>query len=179
MPIRKFENLLPSVALTAYVDPLAVIIGEVTIGDYASVWPMVVARGDINRITIGARTNIQDGTVLHVTHEGRYSPGYPLVIGEEVTVGHQATLHACTIEHHCLIGIGSIILDGVMLQPYTLLAAGSLVPPKKVLDSGYLWRGRPVEKIRPVTPSEMEYFAYLANYYVELGQRHQRESLCQ
>lgn len=174
MPIRNFEKFCPNIAPTAYIDPLAVIVGQVTLGDFASLWPMVVARGDINDITIGARTNIQDGTVLHVTHAGPYSTGYPLIIGDDVTVGHQATLHACTIEHHCLIGIGAIVLDNAVVPPYTLLAAGSLVPPNKTLESGYLWRGRPATKIRPLTAAEMEYFAYSANHYVELGQRYKR-----
>jgi carbonic anhydrase/acetyltransferase-like protein (isoleucine patch superfamily) len=173
MPIRDFDNHYPHIAPTAYIDTMAVVIGEVTIEEYASLWPMVVARGDVNRISIGARTNIQDNTVLHVTHDGPYCPGgRALIIGEEVTVGHQVTLHACTIGHHCLIGIGSIVLDGAELQPYTLLAAGSLVSPDKILEGGYLWRGRPAQKVRPLTASELEYFTYSASRYVQLAQRY-------
>ena len=128
MPIRPFENLSPKIADTAYVDSLAVVIGDVTIGEYASVFPMVVARGDVQRITIGARTNIQDGTILHVSHDSHHCPGgRELWIGEDVTVGHQTVLHACTVEAHCLVGIQAVILDGARLEPYTLLAAGSLV----------------------------------------------------
>lgn len=175
MPIREFENHLPNIAATAYIDPMALVIGEVTIGEYASLWPMVVARGDIHRITIGARTNVQDNTVLHVTHDGRFNPGgYALTIGEDVTIGHQATLHGCTIEHHCLIGMGAIVLDGAILQPYTLLAAGSLVSPAKELEGGYLWRGQPAKKIRPLTAEEEEYFDYSAAHYVQLAQKYKK-----
>lgn len=173
MPIRHFENHSPQIALTAYIDPFALVIGNVTIDEEASLWPMVVARGDINQITIGARTNVQDNTVLHVTHDGRYCPGgQALMIGEEVTIGHHVTLHACTVEHHCLIGMGSIVLDGAILQPYTLLAAGSLVSPNKVLEGGYLWRGSPARQIRSLTSEEREYLVYSAHYYVQLAQRY-------
>jgi len=177
MPIRSFDGHSPIIAPTAYIDPLAVVIGQVRLGAYASLWPMVVVRGDINQITIGARTNIQDGSVLHVTHQGRYAPsGYPLTIGEQVTVGHHAILHACTIEHHCLIGMGSIVLDGAVLPPYTLLAAGSLVSPHKVLEGGYLWRGQPAKKIRALEEDERAYFDYSTDYYVALGQRHKEHN---
>lgn len=179
MPIRDFETYSPQIASTAYIDPLAVVIGQVIIGEYTSLWPFVVARGDINRITIEARTNIQDNTVLHVNHDGPYClGGQALFIGEEVTVGHQSILHACTIEHHCLIGMGAIVLDGAVLQPYTLLAAGSLVSPGKVLEGGYLWRGRPAQKARLLTDAEREYLSYSANHYIELAQQHQRSNRC-
>jgi len=175
MPIRPFENLSPKIADTAYVDSLAVIIGDVTIGEYASVFPMVVARGDVQRITIGARTNIQDGTILHVSHDSHHCPGgRELWIGEDVTVGHQAVLHACTVEAHCLVGIQAVILDGARLEPYTLLAAGSLVSPNKVLEGGYLWRGNPAQKIRPLTEQEREFLEYSAQHYVTLAQRHKQ-----
>lgn len=173
MPIRTFENLHPKIADTAYVDPLAVIIGDVTIEDYASVFPMVVARGDVQRISIGARTNIQDAVVLHVSHDSEYCPGgRELWIGSDVTVGHQAVLHACTVEAHCLVGIQAVILDGARLESYTLLAAGSLVPPNKVLEGGYLWRGNPVQKVRPLTEQEQHFLEYSAQHYVKLAQRH-------
>jgi len=120
-----------------------------------------------------ARTNIQDNTVLHVTHDSKYCPGgLALEIGEAVTVGHNVCLHACTVGHHCLIGIGVIVLDGVDLQPYTLLGAGSLVPPGKVLEGGYLWYGNPAQKKRPLTEAEKEYFEYSANNYVKLAQQY-------
>ena len=175
MNIRDFATYSPQIASTAYLDPLAVVIGQVSIGEYVSLWPFVVARGDLNRITIEARTNIQDNTVLHVNQDEPDCPeGQALFIGEEVTVGHQAILHACTIEHHCLIGMGAIVLDGAVLQPYTLLAAGSLVSPNKVLEGGYLWSGRPARKARPLTAAEREYFTHSANHYIQLAQQHKQ-----
>ncbi len=173
MSIRNFENDYPRLATTVHIDPLALVIGNVTVGAYSSVWPMAVVRGDVQSITIGTRTNVQDHAMLHVSHDGPYCPGgRALVIGDEVTIGHHATLHACTIGHHCLIGIGAIILDGAVLEPYTLLAAGSLVSPHKVLEGGYLWRGSPAQKVRALTDQEMEHFSYSAHHYVQLAQRH-------
>lgn len=173
MPNRDYAGHIPVIADSAYIDPMALVIGQVTIAEQASLWPMVVARGDVHCINIGARTNVQDNSVLHVSHDGKYCPGgRALVIDEAVTVGHQANLHACTIKHHCLIGIGAIVLDGAVLSPYTLLGAGSLVPPGKVLEGGYLWYGNPVKKVRRLTETEIEYFEYSANHYVKLAQQH-------
>ncbi|EIJ42836.1 isoleucine patch superfamily enzyme, carbonic anhydrase/acetyltransferase [Beggiatoa alba B18LD] len=173
MPIRHFENDTPKIANTAYIDPLALVIGQVTVGEYASIFPMVVARGDVQAIHIGARTNVQDGSILHVTHDGRYSVGgRALIIGDSVTVGHQVILHACKIGDFSLIGMGSIIMDDAILEPYTLLGAGSLVPPNKVLTGKHLWHGRPVQKVRPLTDEELEYLEYSAEQYVSLSQRH-------
>ncbi len=178
MPIRTFENHTPQIASTAYIDPLAVVIGQVTVGEHASLFPMVVARGDVQAISIGARSNVQDGAILHVTHDGRYSVGgRALVIGESVTVGHQVILHACKIGDFSLIGMGSIIMDDAVLEPYTLLGAGSLVPPNKVLTGKHLWHGRPVQKVRELTDAELEYLAYSAEQYVKLAQRHTAEIL--
>lgn len=176
MTIRNFENDTPHIAATAYVDPLAVVIGQVTLADYVSVWPYAIIRGDVHSITVGARTSVQDGVMLHVTSDSVYCPGgRPLIIGEDITIGHHAVLHACTIEHHCLIGIGAIVLDGAILPPYTLLAAGSLVPPNKVLEGGFLWRGNPVQKGRPLTPSEHDFLDHSAKHYARLAERYQRQ----
>lgn len=173
MSIRDYAGHSPVIADSVYIDPMALVVGKVTIADQASLWPMVVARGDVHSISIGARTNVQDGCVLHVTSDSEYCPGgRALVIGEAVTVGHQACLHACTVEHHCLVGMGAIVLDGAVLSPYTLLGAGSLVPPNKVLEGGYLWHGNPAKKIRPLSDAEKEYFEHSANHYVKLAQEH-------
>jgi len=167
---RSFNNVLPTIPDSAYVDPAAVVIGDVVLGEEASLWPMAVARGDVNHIRIGARSNIQDGSVLHVTHDHPGEPGgYSLVIGDEVTVGHNVTLHGCTVSDRCLIGMGSIILDGAVLEPNVLLGAGSLVPPGKVLEGGYLWLGSPVRRIRALTEEEQEQLAYSAGHYVRLA----------
>ncbi len=173
MPLRPYLQQSPTVAATAYIDPAAVVIGDVVIGDDSSLWPMAVARGDVNPIRIGARSNIQDGSVLHVTHaRGADSPGYPLLIGDEVTVGHNVTLHGCSVGARCLIGMASTVLDGATLEPYVLLGAGSLVPPGKRLEGGYLWLGNPVRRVRPLTLPEREQFEYSALHYVRLKDRY-------
>ena len=173
MSIRDFEDFSPQIDPSAYIDPQATVIGAVSIGAEASLWPQVVARGDINKIHIGARTNIQDGSILHVTHAGPFTgDGAPLLIDEDVTVGHQATLHACHVQHHCLVGMGAVILDKAVLEPYTMLAAGSLVSPGKVLEGKFLWRGSPAKKARPLTDRELEFLDYSAQNYVRLAKRY-------
>jgi carbonic anhydrase/acetyltransferase-like protein (isoleucine patch superfamily) len=168
--IRSFKDRSPTIPDSAYVDPSALLIGDVELGEAASLWPMAVARGDVNHIRIGARTNIQDGSVLHVTHAHGDAPGgHPLVIGDEVTVGHKVTLHGCTVGDRCLIGMGSIVLDGAVLDENVLLGAGSLVPPGKVLDGGALWLGSPVRRVRALTADEIKRLAYSAEHYVRLA----------
>jgi carbonic anhydrase/acetyltransferase-like protein (isoleucine patch superfamily) len=177
MAIRHFEDKQPDIAASAYVDDTAVIIGDVTIEEESSIWPNVVIRGDINQISIGKRTNIQDGSVLHVTHAGLFHPnGSPVHIGNDVTVGHQVTLHGCTIADYCLIGIGSIVMDDVMIESEVILGAHSLVPPRKILTSGYLWLGSPAKKIRPLSDEEKQFLRYSATYYVKLGKRHTKSA---
>lgn len=164
------HGIWPRLAPGAWVHPRATVIGEVTLGADSSVWPGAVIRGDVNRIEIGAETNIQDGSVLHVSHPGPANPaGGPLVIGARVTVGHTVILHACTIGDECLIGMGSIVLDGAVIQPRVLLGAGSLVPENKVLESGYLYLGRPAKIARALSEDEIAYFAYSARHYVTLA----------
>ncbi|WJW75603.1 gamma carbonic anhydrase family protein [Thiohalobacter sp. IOR34] len=175
MSIRDFDGHTPRIDASAFVDETALVIGDVEIGADSSLWPMVVARGDIHRIRIGARSNIQDGSVIHVTHDSDHVPGgHPVVIGDGVTVGHQVTLHGCTIEDDCLIGMGSLVLDGARIERGTLLGAGSLVSPGKVLEGGYLWLGRPAKRIRPLTAEERGYLGYSADHYVRLKERHRR-----
>lgn len=169
MSVRKYKNSQPQIAASAYVDEAAVIIGDVVIGEDSSVWPMAVARGDVNHIRIGNRTSIQDGSVLHVTHPHAAVPdGHPLLIGNEVTVGHNVTLHGCTIRDRCLIGMGSTVLDGAVIEEGVLLGAGSLVPPGKTLEGGYLWIGSPVKRARPLTEAERDWLGYSAAHYVRL-----------
>lgn len=168
--IRSFDGHTPSIAQDAWIDDSAVVIGDVEIGDGSSIWPMTVVRGDIHRIRIGARTNIQDGSVLHVTHASAFNPGgYGLTIGDDVTVGHKVLLHGCEIGHHCLIGMGAIVMDGAVIEPYNIIAAGSLVSEGKVFESGFLWRGTPARKVRELTDSEREYLDYVAGNYVRLA----------
>lgn len=172
--IRTYEQHTPVVADSAFIDETALVSGDVVIGDESSVWPMTVIRGDVHYIRIGDRTNIQDGSVLHVSHDSEYNPGgAPLVIGHDVTVGHKALLHACTVGDRCLVGMGSIVLDDAVLEPEVLLGAGSLVNSGKVLEGGYLWFGQPAKKIRPLTEKERAYLKYSAEHYVRLLHRHQ------
>lgn len=178
MAIRIYQNITPIVPASAFVDEAALIVGDVTLGEDTSLWPMSVARGDVHRITVGARTNIQDGSVLHVTQPNRFTPGgHPLIIGNDVTVGHRVILHGCTVEDYALIGMGSTVLDGAIVHSRVLLGAGSLVPPGKELESGYLWLGSPVKKIRPLTENELAYFAYSAAHYVTLKNKHMEQRL--
>ncbi|WP_018233260.1 gamma carbonic anhydrase family protein [Thioalkalivibrio thiocyanodenitrificans] len=171
--IRSFEGHVPDIHASAWVDEMALVVGEVTIGADSSIWPMTVVRGDIQRIEIGARTNIQDGSVLHVTHDSRFMPGgLPLLVGDDVTVGHKVVLHACTIGERCLIGMGSVVMDGAVIEPDTLLGAGSLVTPDKHLEGGYLWQGSPARRVRELTDREREYLRYSAEHYVRLKNRH-------
>jgi carbonic anhydrase/acetyltransferase-like protein (isoleucine patch superfamily) len=171
--IRAFEGKTPSIALDAWVDATAVVIGDVTLGPQVSVWPMSVLRGDVHRIEVGAATNIQDGAVLHVSHPSRFHPGgAPLVLGSRVTVGHQAVLHGCEIGDQCLIGIGARVLDRAVLKPLTLLGAGALVTPGQVLEGGYLYVGAPARRARALSDQEIEYLAYSADHYVRLTARH-------
>ncbi len=152
-----------------YVDECAVVIGRVVLGDDASVWPFVVIRGDVNRIEIGARTNIQDGSVLHVVHDGPASPGgLPLVIGDDVTVGHKAMLHAARIGHRCLIGMSAVVLDGAVIEDEVVLAAGSVVPPGKRLASHGLYLGNPAKRARELSRVEIDRLLYSAEHYVKL-----------
>lgn len=173
MNIRPYLDKFPTLPESAYVDPAAVVIGDVVLGADSSLWPMVVARGDVNYIRIGSRTNIQDGAVLHVTHDHAEVPGgHPCVIGDDVTVGHKAMLHGCTIGDRCLVGMSAIVLDGAVLEPEVLLGAGSLVPPGKTLEGGYLWLGAPVKRIRPLTEAERAKFLYSAQHYIRLKNRY-------
>jgi len=175
--IRSFRDKHPRVGADAWIDPAAVVIGDVEIGPRSSVWPMAVVRGDVHRIRIGAETNIQDGSVLHVSHDSRFLPGgAPLILHEGVTVGHQVVLHGCEIGDYCLVGIGSRVLDRAVLEPRTMLGAGSLVPPGKVLEGGWLWLGSPVKRVRPLTDAEMEYLEYTAVHYVRLAEGHRSSS---
>ena len=167
--IRPYRNQLPRVGNGAYIDPAAIVIGDVEIGDNASLWPCTVARGDVNCIRIGARTNVQDGAVLHVTHDGPYTPGgFPLLIGADVTIGHGAILHACTIEDVCLIGMHATILDGARVCRHAMVGAGALVTPGKVVGAGELWLGNPARCVRQLSEREIEQLHYSAQHYVRL-----------
>ncbi|MDF2939938.1 MAG: carbonic anhydrase [Gammaproteobacteria bacterium] len=171
--IREFNGHSPKLGKGVFIDPSAVVTGQVSIGDDSSVWPCVSIRGDLLGISIGRATNIQDGSVLHTTQDSIYNPGgQPLIIGDEVTIGHNATVHACTIHDQVLIGMGAVILDGAIIESKVLVAAGSLVSPGKVLTSGYLWRGNPARPVRELSPQELEFFKFSADGYVRSKNLH-------
>jgi len=171
--IRTYQGKTPSLGERVFVDASAVVIGDVEIGADSSVWPLVTIRGDMHRIRIGARTSVQDGSVLHITHAGPFNPdGFPLTIGDEVTIGHKVLLHGCTIGSRILVGMGSIVMDGAVIEDEVILGAGSLVPPGKTLESGFLYVGSPVKKARPLTDKERAFFSYTAGNYVKLKDQH-------
>ncbi len=167
--IRSHVGVEPRLGKRVMVDPTALVIGDVEIGDDSSIWPMTVVRGDMHSIRIGARSSIQDGSVLHITHAGPFNKdGWPLTIGDDVTVGHKAVLHGCTIGNRVLIGIGSIVMDGAVVEDNVVIGANTLVSPGKTLVSGYLYTGSPARQARPLSNREMDYFCYSANNYVRL-----------
>ncbi len=169
MNIRTYRNIAPVLGARVYVDPAAIVIGRVRIGDDSSIWPAAVVRGDVHSIEIGARTSIQDGSVLHVTHDGPYSPGgRPLNVGSDVTVGHHVTLHACTVGNKCLVGMGSVVLDDATIEDFVMIGAGSVVPPGRRLASRSLYVGSPARKVRDLTQAEIDFFTYSAEQYVQV-----------
>jgi len=169
MNVSAYRDSRPVFGLRVFVHPQAVVIGDVTVGDDVSFWPFSVTRGDVNSIRIGDRSNVQDGAVLHVTHDGPFTPGgRELIIGCDVTIAHKVTLHACTLGDRILIGIGAIVLDDVIIEDDVMVAAGSLVPPGKRLQSGGLYKGSPVQRVRELTPAEMENLSYSPRHYVEV-----------
>ena len=170
MPIRAYLDHRPTLGHRVYLDPLAVVAGDVVLGDDVSVWPFTVIRGDVNFVHIGDRTNLQDGTVVHVSHDGPHAPrgGFATRIGSDVTIGHKAVIHACTIEDAALIGMGAIVLDGAVVKRHAFVGAGALVPPGKVVGEGELWVGNPAKKVRLLSDAEIEGLHYSAGHYVRL-----------
>ncbi len=168
-PIRSWRGVTPSLGQRVYVDPASMVLGDVVLGDDSSVWPMTVIRGDMHRIRIGARTSVQDGSVLHITHASDFNPdGFPLTIGDDVTIGHKAVLHGCTLGNRILVGMGAIVMDGAVVEDEVIIAAGALVTPGKRLESGHVYAGNPARAMRPIKESERAFFPYTAGNYVRL-----------
>lgn len=168
--IRPYLDTHPQIDDSCYIDPMGVVIGDVVLGENVSVWPFAVIRGDVNSIRIGNNSNVQDHAMLHVSHKNADKPdGSPLIIGEDVTIGHHVTLHGCTIGNRVLVGINTIILDDVIVEDDVTIGAGSLVPPRKRLESGYLYVGSPVQKVRPLTDKEKAFLPYSAQNYVKVS----------
>ena len=171
--LRSYEGKKPLTGQRVLIDPSAVVLGDVQLSEDVSVWPQVSIRGDMHRISVGARTSVQDGCVLHITHAGPYNPdGWPLLIGEDVTIGHNATLHGCTVGDRVLVGMGATVMDGAVVESDVVIAAGALVTPGKRLRSGHLYAGSPAREVRELSEGEMNYFTYSASNYVKLKDRH-------
>lgn len=174
--VRPLEGHHPRLGQRVFIDSSAVVIGDVTIGDDSSVWPLTVIRGDMHTITIGRRTSIQDSTVCHITHASHLHPqGWPLIVGDDCTIAHQVTLHGCTVGNRVLVGMGSTIMDGAVIGDDVVVGACSLVPPGKQLASGFLYMGSPVKQVRQLTAQELENFTYSAGNYCRLKERYLAE----
>ena len=177
MTLRTYLHYTPNLGQGVFVDASAVVIGRVTLGDDVSVWPLVAIRGDVNDIRIGARTNVQDGSVLHNTSPDSTPPhGFPLIIGADVTIGHKAILHGCTVGDRVLIGMGAIVMDGAVIEADVIVGGGSVVSPGKTLQSGGLYVGAPAKRVRELKPQELEFLKYSAGHYVKLKNLHMQDS---
>lgn len=169
MPLASYLNSSPQLGERIFLHDSAHVIGDVRLGDDSSVWCNAVVRGDVNHIIVGNCSNIQDFVMCHVSHKTQAKPlGSPLIIGDYVTIGHSAILHGCEIGDECLVGMGTIIMDDVVVSSRVMIGAGSLVPPGKKLESGWLYVGRPVEKLRPLTEQELAWLKYSAEHYVRV-----------
>lgn len=167
--ILPYNNKFPKIAADAFIAPNAVIIGDVEIGSKSSVWYGVVIRGDVHHVRIGNSTNIQDGTVIHVSrYEG------PTIIGNGVTIGHQALLHACTLEDYSFVGMAAQVIDQVRVERHAMVAAGSLIPPRKIVKSGQLWAGVPARLLRELKQEEIDYIKTSELNYIKLAEEHRR-----
>ena len=174
--IRAHRGISPQLGQRVYIDPAATVIGDVSLGDDASVWPGAVIRGDMHSIKIGARSNVQDNAVLHITHASDFNPtGWPLSIGDDVVIGHRAVLHGCTIGNRILIGNGAIVNDGAIIQDEVIVGAGCMVPPGKTLESGFVYVGNPCKQLRALSEGEKTFFTYSPANYVKLKDQYLAE----
>jgi carbonic anhydrase/acetyltransferase-like protein (isoleucine patch superfamily) len=169
MPTRPYRGVRPTLERGVYIDPTALVVGDVVLGEDASIWPMAVVRGDVNYIRIGARSNVQDGSVLHVTRPYPGSDaGWPLIVGEDVVIAHGVTIHGCVIGNRVLVGIGAIVLDGAVVEDEVMIAAGTVVPPGKRLESGGVYMGNPARRARDLTDAERARIPVMAGFYIDL-----------
>jgi len=169
MKISNYLGTSPRLAERIYLHESAQVIGDVQLGDDSSVWCNTVLRGDVNHIVVGRCTNIQDFVMCHVSHKTERKPlGSPLIIGDYVTIGHGVILHGCAIGNECLIGMGTIVMDDAVIASQVMVGAGSLVPPLKHLESGFLYVGRPVKRMRRLTAAEVAYLRYSAEHYLRV-----------
>ena len=175
--IRSYKGIHPRLGNRTYIDPAATVIGDVELGDDVSVWPGAVIRGDMHSIKIGARSNVQDNAVLHITHASDFNPaGWPLTIGDDVVIGHRAILHGCTVGNRVLVGNGAIVNDGAIVEDEVIVGAGCMVPPGKTLASGFVYVGNPCKPLRPLSENERSFFTYSAANYVKLKDEYLAEN---
>ncbi|MBC8269107.1 MAG: gamma carbonic anhydrase family protein [Rhodospirillaceae bacterium] len=167
--IFPYEGTVPTISGEAFVAPNATIIGDVVIGDDTGIWFNCLLRGDVNEIRVGERTNIQDGTIVHVSGEGQGT-----YIGDDITIGHMALIHACTLEDGCFIGMNATIMDGAVVESGAIVAAGSLVSPGKTIPGGQLWGGTPARYLRDLRQSDLEMIRYTTPHYVKLAHRYRK-----
>lgn len=176
--IMSFEGKTPKMGERVWVHPSSTIIGDVSLGEDVSIWPGVIIRADVNSVIIGDRTNIQDGSIIHVTNPGANPPhGYPTMIGNDVTIGHGAMLHGCTVGEGVLIGMRAILLDGSRVEKHAILGAGALLAPGKVVKTGEVWVGAPARRIKVLTDKEIEDLYFSAKQYVTLKDRYIKDSI--
>ena len=169
MPVSSYLDSSPIIENGVFLHDSAQVIGDVSVGEDSSIWCNAVLRGDVNRIRIGKCSNVQDLTMCHVSHKTPQKPeGSPLLIGDFVTIGHSVILHGCTIGNQCLIGMGTIVMDDVVISDCVRVGAGSLIPPGKRLEGGMLYMGRPIQPVRALTPEEIAYLRYSAEHYVRV-----------
>lgn len=164
--VRQFKEFTPNIDNSAFIAETAVIIGQVFIEEEANIWYNTIVRGDVEPIRVGKRTNVQDNVTLHT------SRNFPLTIGDDVTIGHGAIVHGCTVANRVLIGMGAIVLDGARLEENVILGAGSLVPPGKIIPSGMMAMGSPAKVVRPLTEEEINHLANSAAGYVKLSEQY-------
>jgi carbonic anhydrase/acetyltransferase-like protein (isoleucine patch superfamily) len=177
MTIRSYLEYTPRLGDRVFVDASAVVTGRVKIGIDSSIWPHVSVRGDLHAIRIGERSNIQDGSVLHTTSPESHAPdGFPLTLGNDITVGHRVILHGCSIGDRVLVGMGAVLMDGVTVESDVVIGAGSLVTPGKTLESGGLYVGSPAKRVRDLRQEELDFLAYSAQHYVKLKNLHLNHS---
>jgi carbonic anhydrase/acetyltransferase-like protein (isoleucine patch superfamily) len=175
MATQPYLGVYPTLGEGVYIHPTALVIGDVRLGDQVSIWPLAVVRGDVNHIHIGHRSNVQDGSVLHVARPYRGNDaGWPLLIGEDVVIGHKVVVHGCTIGNRVLVGIGAIVLDGVVVEDDVMIGAGAVVTPGKRLESGGLYVGNPARRVRELTEVERERIPIMAEWYVNLKKDYER-----
>ena len=170
----EFEGKTPKIDPAAFVAPGAKLIGDIELGPEATVWYNCVLRGDMNRIRIGARSNVQDGSVIHVDppRVGGPEHGFPCLIGEDVLIGHMAMVHGCTLQDRAFVGLGAIVMDGCVIESDAMLAAGAMLTQGKVVPSGQLGAGRPAKFVRDLRPEDLAHMRMGSAHYVELGKRH-------